>query len=371
MKKYDYIVLGAGIFGLYAAKLLTEKGCSVAVLEYEAEPFARASYINQARIHMGYHYPRSFTTAIKAAGYFDRFSREFAFAVNSSFKKVYGIARKLSLTSADQFLQFCRNADIPCEPIETGDYFQPSLVEQAFVTREYAFDARVIRDWFMERLQFSPFFTSYFGVRLQAVEALSRGYRIRTNRGDFAAPTVLNATYAGVNQILDLFGAEKYDLKYEISEIILCNVSANLKDLGLTLMDGPFFSVMPFGLQGCHSLTSVTFTHHKTSLSDLPVFPCQEQNPKCSGASLENCNLCAARPKTAWPSMHQLAKKYLSSKTELAYIKSLFSIKPILQSARVDDSRPTLISFHGQEPRLISVLSGKLNTIYDLEEVLP
>ena len=29
----------------------------------------RATYINQARVHMGYHYPRSYSTAIKSAHY--------------------------------------------------------------------------------------------------------------------------------------------------------------------------------------------------------------------------------------------------------------------------------------------------------------
>lgn len=371
MKQYDFIILGAGIFGLYAAKLLTEAGHSAAVLEYEDKPFARASYINQARIHMGYHYPRSFTTAIKAAGYFERFSRDFAFAINSEFKKVYGIARKHSLTTADQFQRFCRNANIPCAETDTEMYFRPNLVEQAFETEEYAYDAGMIRDWFMEKLAASPGFHAFFGIRLQDAKTSGSQYILYTNQGQFSADTVINATYAGINQVLDLFGQEKFDLKYEISEIILCDVTANLNRVGITLMDGPFFSLMPFGLQGCHSLTSVTFTHHKTSYDPLPVFPCQTENENCSGKSLENCNLCPARPQTAWPSMRQLALKYLSPGTDLTYRKSLFSIKPILQAARVDDSRPTLIVQGGHGPRLISVLSGKLNTIYDLDEVLP
>ena len=43
-------------------------------------------------------------------------------------------------------------------------------------------------------------------------------------------------------------------------------------------MDGPFFSVMPFGKTGMHSLTSVTFTPHLTSYDLLPTFKCQEKN---------------------------------------------------------------------------------------------
>ena len=76
----------------------------------------------------------------------------------------------------------------------------------------------------------------------------------------------MNATYASVNQILNLLEAPPFNIKYELCEIILCKVSENLEHTGLTVMDGPFFSVMPYGNTGYHSLTSVTFTPHYTSL---------------------------------------------------------------------------------------------------------
>ena len=51
------------------------------VLEREKAPFMRATYVNQARVHMGYHYPRSLTTAMKSAGYFRRFCEDFDFCI--------------------------------------------------------------------------------------------------------------------------------------------------------------------------------------------------------------------------------------------------------------------------------------------------
>lgn len=38
----------------------------VLVLECDKTPFRRATYINQARVHQGYHYPRSISTAMKS-----------------------------------------------------------------------------------------------------------------------------------------------------------------------------------------------------------------------------------------------------------------------------------------------------------------
>jgi len=369
--QWDYIILGAGIYGLYASKILIEKGFKVALLEYDSTSFTRASYINQARVHRGYHYPRSFSTAIKSAGYFSRFTNDFDFAINSKFKKVYGIAQKYSLTSREQFIKFCENAEIPCEEIDAKKYFIKDMVEGAFETEEFAFDALMIRDWFMEKLKDNNNFSIFYNIRIKDVTQKGDKFEINIEDGSsFSAFSVVNTTYASINQMIDRFGFDKFQIKYEISEIILCDVNDSLKESGVTLMDGPFFSVMPFGLQGHHSMTSVTFTHHKTCYDKLPIFQCQNNNKKCTSIQLENCNDCIGKPKSSWNSMVQLSRKYLNPNIEIKYIDSLFSIKPILTLAQLDDSRPTIVKEHCKNPRFISILSGKINTIYDLDEVL-
>ena len=45
-------------------------------------------------------------------------------------------------------------------------------------------------------------------------------------------------------------------------------------------------------------------------------------------------------------------------------------MKPIVKASEIDDSRPTVIRVMSEQPRLVSVLSGKINTVYDLDEVL-
>ena len=54
----------------------------------------------------------------------------------------------------------------------------------------------------------------------------------------------------------------------------------------------------------------------------------------------------------------------------MTYERSLFSMKPILQATEIDDARPTVIRVLSEAPTLVSVLSGKINTVYDLDEVL-
>jgi hypothetical protein len=68
--------------------------------------------------------------------------------------------------------------------------------------------------------------------------------------------------------------------------------------------------------------------------------------------------------------MRQLAMKYLRDDAGIRYGSSLFAIKPILTAAELDDSRPTVIRRLSEGPSFVSVLSGKINTVYDLDEVL-
>ena len=80
----NIVIIGAGLYGLYSALKISEikKDAKIYVIELDSEAFGRATYINQARVHMGYHYPRSFSTAIKSAHYFDRFNESYDYCVN-------------------------------------------------------------------------------------------------------------------------------------------------------------------------------------------------------------------------------------------------------------------------------------------------
>ncbi|MCR5235101.1 MAG: FAD-dependent oxidoreductase [Lachnospiraceae bacterium] len=373
MERYDRIIIGAGLYGLYSALYCCRKGYRVLVLECDDAPFKRATYINQARVHQGYHYPRSISTAMKSASYFERFNRDFGFCINSEFDQIYATSSQYSWTDGKQFREFCAAAGIPCEELHAGNYFRQGMCDGVFRTREYTYDAVILRDYFLNELdKYSGEVTIRYGAEITSIDNNPDMFVIRENDGaEYASGFVLNSTYAGTNQILDMAGFEKFGIKYELCEIILCDVNDKLREIGFTVMDGPFFSIMPFGKTGCHSLTAVTFTPHTTSYDVVPVFACQKRSEgHCSPVRLGNCNECTAKPDTAFPYMANLARKYLLDDYEFEYRNSLFSMKPILMSSEIDDSRPTVIRTYSKCPTFVGVLSGKINTVYDLDEVL-
>jgi hypothetical protein len=347
------------------------------VLEYDSESFKRATYINQARVHMGYHYPRSLSTAVKSAGYFNRFNEDYGFCELKTFDQIYATAADFSWTNGEQFQKFCRDAGIRCEEVPVSRYFKHGMCDGAFLTEEYTYDAHILRDWFLSQLARYSNVQIIYGARIEEISRLQETYQVRMADGSsYESRFILNATYASCNQILgkvkdETFAGDTFGIKYELCEIILCDVDEQLKNTGITVMDGPFFSIMPFGMTGQHSLTAVTFTPHMTSYEKTPVFECQERSEGfCSTMQLGNCNDCPARPNSAWDYMSGLAKKYMREDLKFYYKSSLYSMKPILKASEVDDSRPTVVKIHSKEPYFVSVLSGKINTVYDLDEIL-
>lgn len=371
MRAYDRVILGAGMYGLYAAFLSASKGLKTLVVETEEKVFERGSFVNQARLHNGYHYPRSFSTAMKSAGYFERFKRDYGSeCLNMEFEQIYAVSSTLSWTNAVQFEKFCRNLKVRCKRISKEEWFNPTVVEEAFLTEEYSFDAALLG----KRLFFDAILAGAevaCGVHPTAIEKQDQSYIITLSEGGrVETPFVLNATYAGTNQIHKLAGFELLPIKYELCEVILCNVPERLKNVGITVMDGPFFSVMPFGRTGLHSLTTVMHTPHSTCFDTLPVFDCQKDNPDCSADKTANCNHCPHRPKTAFAEMNQIAKKYLCEDLKMEYVKSLYTLKPILKASEIDDSRPTIIRKYNSAPDFYTVFSGKINTMYDLDSIM-
>ncbi len=367
-QKTDCIIIGAGIFGLYAALLLVKRGQSVAIIDKSLRPFSRASAINQARVHNGYHYPRSCDTAEKVADYYNKFVKDFDFAINNSFQQIYAIASNGSKTSAQGFINFCKKVNIPLKEVNPSQYFNKGSVETAFLTEECSFDFAKIRDYLLDKINTSAIF--HYGVNIKEVKRENPTYTITLDTGlNLSAPLIINASYAGINEVIDKFDQDFFNLKYELCEMVLCEVPGKFKNLGITVMDGDFFSIMPFGSSNFHVLTSVGHTPHSVSCSRFPTFKNHTDRSVCKTHEVRGCIVCSQKLKSAWNKMYPLSRSFLKQNFKIKYKDSKFELKALLKSSESDDSRPTIIKHHTNNPTFISVLSGKISTIYDLEKI--
>ena len=366
---FDYIIIGGGIFGSYSALWLAQKGKKVALIEKEATLFSKASIVNQARLHGGYHYPRSIATALMSDENKTRFTDEHRDFINFSFEKYYAIDRFASFTDAKQFERFCDYINIKCEKVEHHPLFNYDRLEALYLTEEYSFDPILIANHYKSQLADNQNITLFFNQKITHVMQENDTWQVFFEDKKLLAPSVINATYTASNAINRLFGLDDIHLMHEISE--MCFVSSpQFEGKGITIMDGQFASMMPYGLSGLLSLSSVAYTHHKVSYENLPTFDCQQTNLDCRPNFTSNCNTCAAQPISSKEKMLAQIKQYLSDSVQLNYFSNFFTIKSKLKANHIDDGRPTEIAILNQKPDFYCLFAGKINSIYEIEKII-
>ncbi len=355
----DAVVIGGGFFGCMTALRLRQEYRRVVVLERDDHLLGRASYHNQARVHNGYHYPRSLTTALRSRLNFPRFVEQFASCIERGFDQYYAVARQFSKVTATQFRNFFRRVGAPLGPVPAAvrRLFNDDLVEEVFLVQEYAFDAVRLRDllrgWLAEAGVEVRLNTEVVRVRSVQGRLLLEG-REPEGPAEWTAGEVFNCTYAQVNGVLAASGLPLIPLKQELTEMALVEVPEVLKKIGITLMCGPFFSVMPFPPRGLHSLSHVRYTPHDAW---------QEGARPHTGAYEE----MARRPReTSFAWMVHDAARYVPVLKECRYRDSLWEVKTVLPRNEADDGRPILFRRHHGLPNLHCVLGAKIDNVYDL-----
>jgi glycine/D-amino acid oxidase-like deaminating enzyme len=363
-KIVDAVVVGGGFYGaVIAIYLAKQRGLKrVVLVEREKALLTRASYNNQARVHNGYHYPRSFTTAYRSRINLPRFTSDWPEAVKQDFTKLYAIARRNSKVTSKQFVRFCKEIGAKIEPADQSlrQLFEPRLIEDVFLVEEYAFDTSKLAGWAENELK-----SSGVEVRLDTrVTAISKGdmsLRLALQGEDgceveLASRYIFNCTYSGLNQIGGDFPGTLAPLKQEITEMALMEVSPALKGLGITVMDGPFFSLMPFPARGLHTLSHVRYTPHLHWNDQSGIDPYKKIfDYECA---------------TRVDRMVRDVGRYLPLILDAEYIDSLFEVKTVLVKNESDDGRPILFEQHAELPGCYSVLGGKIDNIYDVLEKL-
>src|SRR3954451_20757208 len=104
----DAVVIGGGFYGCETALELKRLGfANIILAEQEDGLLRRASFVNQARVHNGYHYPRAYGTALRSRKNFESFVEEYFEAVLHGVEMYYAIARG-SAVNSDQFEAFCQ-----------------------------------------------------------------------------------------------------------------------------------------------------------------------------------------------------------------------------------------------------------------------
>ncbi len=360
----DAVIIGGGFYGAsIAIYLAKQRGLKrIVLVERESALLTRASYNNQARVHNGYHYPRSFTTAFRSRVNLPRFVHDWPEAVKQDFTKLYAIARRNSKVTAKQFVRFCKEIGAKIEPADQSlhQLFEQRLIEEVFLVEEYAFDSSILASWAEQELNECGV-EMRLGACVKKIDNFNQLLRVIVQdkegcEAEIVSRYVFNCTYSGLNQFAGDFPGTSTILKHEITEMTLMQAPPVLRNLGVTVMDGPFFSMMPFPARDLHTLSHVRYTPHNNWLDQPGLDPYQRMESY-------HCETRVER-------MMRDVSRYIPAIADAKYVESLFEVKTILVKNEGDDGRPILFERHNLMPNCYSILGGKIDNIYDVLEKL-
>lgn len=361
---WDLVVVGGGFYGcaiaLHAARRWRLR--RVLLAEREDGLLQRASWRNQARVHGGYHYPRSYTTAFRSRANYPRFLADWPAATRRTATALYAVARRQSRLTARQFERFVSDIGAPMEPAtaEQIAWFDARRIEAVYRVDEAVFDATVLAGQAREDLAAAgievSLRTHVLGVEQDREGGLRIDWRKDGSEGHWRAGRVLNCTYAGLAAAVGDAGAIAATLKHEIAEMALVQAPDMLADTAITVMDGPFFSLLPFPARGLHTLSHVRYTPHASWIEDGRVDP--------------YARLATHREPTRFERMRRDAALYVPMLGGLRHAESMLEIKTVPLRNETDDGRPILFSPHPRLGGVHSILGGKIDNIEDVLERL-
>jgi hypothetical protein len=321
-------VVGGGVFGATAAVELARAGAKVDLFDQANDILTGATARCQARLHHGYHYPRSDTTAAAARDAAPRFADRFRGAVLRG-RHHYVIADDSKVPAAD-YLAFCDRLGLPYELVDHPQVRGTCLrVQEAFI------DVNALR-------------------RQLRAELHQRG--VNVHLGQRVEP--------GPQSGYDLTVMATYGqpwlrpLRYEVCEVALVQLGRYGAGESFVVVDGDFVSLDPMG-HG-HALYDVHHSVHASNVGYAPDIPTPY-------ADLLTRLGPAHTPLSRFEDMTTSASRFLrgiepGGQGVSIYAGSLFSVRAVLPDVDATDERPTLVERDGDT---VWVLSGKICTALD------
>lgn len=357
--KYDTIIVGGGFYGLRLAQFLHDElgQKDVLIVEKESDVMLRASYNNQARVHNGYHYPRSVLTALRSRVNLPIFTKEYEKAIVKDFTKYYGVATHFSKVSARQFQRFFERIGAEIKPAQDVlGLFDNKLIDGVFKVQEYAFNSRALKTILLQELR-----TRNIAIKTNEqaikVEQTNDLIAVTTDKKTYFAKHVLNTTYSSINSINRNSNLPIIPFKHELTEMCLVKLPKEMRNQAFTIMCGPFFSIMPFPDKDAFTLSHVRYTPHSEWFD-------QEERIRDSHNYLNQINRISHFPQMIADVkrfMPELGKKIMYTG------ESLWEVKTVLPQSEKDDSRPILYKeHHGGLVNYICIMGGKIDNIYDV-----
>ena len=347
--KKSVAVIGGGIFGLTAAVLLSDK-YRVTIFERHKDIMTEASYNNQYRHHAGYHYPRSLSTVAEIQAATSDFEQMYGNILIRDWPSYYAVSKTNSYITAGQFRQMCNRMRLPLKlEYPPDDWLNKESVATCGRTTEAVIDYDKMKNWLGQKIK-NKKIELHTGAEIVNAKLLANGIKeLLVGGGNKqkcqAFDYVVNATYANYNQFCHWLGFPKKEIELRLKEVIMIRLPENIKPVAVTVVDGPFVTIVPTGWPSLYTFGDVPLSVLKVSFGQK------------GAGQLERL---LVNTESRWPEMKERCLKWCPILKQAEYVRSMFAILPVEMAVSKIDARPTDVVDHGFG--CYSIFSGKIIT---------
>ncbi len=322
-------VIGGGWYGCHLALSLQSRGYDVKIFEKNNQLFTESSFHNQNRLHLGFHYPRSFKTRVQSKRGFRLFKSNYPDLIDPIDLSLYAISSRNSLLDFDTYKMIMTSTGLTFEDVSTCLPLVLSNIEGVIDCDEVVISASKAQKFFQSKLNS----ITNFNNKISKDDCFSM-----SSDGIF----VIDCTWNKIFNKKNLYYEPTIMFKYENKQKI---------KFGLTIMDGELCSIFPFDSQ-------------RSTLSDVEHTPLGKyQNVKEAYKRINQISKEEIEDKLKF--MHKKINTYLPSFSDyFSNPEPFFSIKTKPANNKTDD-RFTILT--NESKNVYSVFSGKIDTIFDME----
>lgn len=345
MIKQRAIVIGGGIHGITIALALADTNVNITLIERNNKLLQGTSAATHNRAHMGYHYPRSISTAAECIRGLECFKLKYPKALYYPKEAYYAIAKEGSKTSADDYIKFCDRMQIPYRiHWPSSEFLSREHVDISVLVPEPCFDLgalkRLLEKELVQKKVKVKTSSNIIGAKWENNETYTVLIKNNNTEEQITAGIMINATYAYSNNILNVCGLafDRTEYYYHTTEVVVAR-SRKPHIPALTIMDGPFISVMPNA--GYENLYLVYDVMHSV-VHEQRDFLYEEPE----------------KLESNWRKMIGHGVKYFPFLEALEFVTSLWGSRPVPVDDTVD-SRHTRVVAHKASPGFYSIMEGK------------
>lgn len=346
---FNVAVIGCGIFGAEIALKASAYGLSVKVLEARSDVLFGASMNNQNRLHLGFHYPRDLETGRQSIRGFDAFRQNYAECIRSDFLNAYFIANSGSLTTPASYLQFCDELGVPFQKIDAKNFSVAIRgADTGILCEEVVYDCAILRELVKQKLRQKHVEVS-LGERVTKLSRHGGRYRLETHaKSTIFADVVINASYADINRLTEGIGHVVDENLYEYTAVPIIKI--DMPRVGVTIMDGPFMTVLPHGKSENFLLYNVAQSVVASSV---------DRRMDSRWLSPETAPFSGTDKSAFFRKMVRMCSEYMPSLKNAELVGFLEGPRMVLPKKDATDARPSIVKNY--ENSYFTVFSGKID----------